>query len=1065
MVPTNPVLAWVYRTFALRRGEAQRALLVTVYLGLIISCYLILKAVRDALFIDAFSAMKLPYVILGIALLAGVFVDGYIRISRRVPAPRLIVGSLVFFISNLLLFWVIAQIGARWLYPVLYIWVGLYGVAAPVQVWTLANEVFTTREAKRVFGIVGAGGITGAILGGALAGVLALKIGSEQLLLVVAGLLALCIGLVLWISRYRLAALRIQRDEVCPWSLAESVRRIRTSTHLKLLASLVLVSALTTTIVDFQFKAAAASVGFGRDQLTAFFAAALSAMSLVGLVVQLGVVRPVLRYLGLGAAILVLPTSLILGESTLIVMGGLWAAVFMKASDGAFKHSIDRSSKELAYLPVPLDIKFQVKSAIDMVLDRLGDATGGIILLVLATWLHFSIRTIGWANLALLVLWFLLALRLRRSYIDELATSIGARNATASYERGVSLLDADARAGLRRALASVDPTTVTVALELAALAPGRDIEPELTELAEKGSPEIRGRVLAVLLAQEESGVPEGLLKRLELEDQALLARALDLVLASSPEERRERAEALLGGSPPGTQGVMLALLVRRLGPEFAPVADHFLDEMAAPDAPPALRRAAACAVGLLPADTAHTSKLEPLLADPDPGVRAEAAEAAARQRRVDLAPALVTLLSGFRTRPAAQHALESFGVDALPALRGALEAGGTDPAVRERIPSVLRAIGSSQAVTLLVQCLGHEQGRVREAAIQAIERLRQEDPKNLLVPAERVDDEITAEAQRYHRLLSQLIAVASEQGPVVRFLRAQLKDELRRARGRALSLIRLRLGPKSAQAVARGLESGRKDLRDNALELIDSALPRSLRGLVVPILEEEVATAVEVHQRDSFRYPSPPPEEALDALARGAHPWLAASALRVASERRLPRAREIAAGLVVSEVRVLREEAQRIVGRPDGAGDDEEGASLTMLLVDRAVALRSVDAFRGVPTDQLTLIAAIAHERRFPAGSVVFEEGAPPDSLFVVLDGEVSLDRKGFSLGTVEAGEALGTWSLLDDEPRAARAVARRETRTLAIDREDFFELLAEHSEISRSLMRDLVGRLRELAR
>jgi CRP-like cAMP-binding protein len=34
----------------------------------------------------------------------------------------------------------------------------------------------------------------------------------------------------------------------------------------------------------------------------------------------------------------------------------------------------------------------------------------------------------------------------------------------------------------------------------------------------------------------------------------------------------------------------------------------------------------------------------------------------------------------------------------------------------------------------------------------------------------------------------------------------------------------------------------------------------------------------------------------------------------------------------------------------------------------------------------------------------------------------------------------------------------------LAIDREDFFDVLAEHSEISRSLMRDLVGRLRTLA-
>nr|MCU0230545.1 hypothetical protein [Acidobacteriota bacterium] len=148
MVPPNRIRVWLHRTFALRRGEGRRALLLTLYLGVVIASYLILKAVRDALFISAFSAMKLPYVIFGIALLVGVFVDGYIRLSRRISAARLTTWTLAFFISNLVLFWFLARMGLRWLYPVLYIWVGFFGIAAPVQVWTLANEVFTTREAK-----------------------------------------------------------------------------------------------------------------------------------------------------------------------------------------------------------------------------------------------------------------------------------------------------------------------------------------------------------------------------------------------------------------------------------------------------------------------------------------------------------------------------------------------------------------------------------------------------------------------------------------------------------------------------------------------------------------------------------------------------------------------------------------------------------------------------------------------------------------------------------------------------------------------------------------------------
>ncbi|MCU0223245.1 MAG: cyclic nucleotide-binding domain-containing protein [Acidobacteria bacterium] len=1069
MVPPNRIVAWLHRTFALRRGEGRRALLLTLYLGVVIASYLILKAVRDALFISAFSAMKLPYVIFGIALLVGIFVDGYIRLSRRVSAARLTTWTLAFFISNLVLFWFLARMGLRWLYPVLYIWVGFFGIAAPVQVWTLANEVFTTREAKRVFGLVGGGGIAGAIVGGALASVLALKVGTEQLLLVVAGLLVVAIVLVRLIASYRLPVLRTRRDEVLPWSLAVSAQKIAASPHLKVLASLVFVGALATTIVDFQFKAAAAGAGFDRDELTAFFAAALSAMSAIGLVVQLGVVRPVLRSLGLGAAILVLPLSLLAGETTLIVAGGLWAAVFMKASDGAFKHSIDRSSKELAYLPVPMEIKVQVKSAIDMVLDRLGDATGGLVLLVLATWLNLSIGAIGWVNLVLLALWLLLARRLRQSYIDELATSLGAKSARASYELDASLIDADARAGVRRALAAADPQTIGIALEMAALAPGPDLEPELAALARHESPEVRARVLGVFLAPGASGMPPELLDRLEEADQDLLAKGLDLVLAQTPEERRERALALIGNKTPDTQGVMLALLVRRLGPEFTPVAAHVLTGMLAADAPAPLRRAATRAIGLLPFDSALAGQLDALLDDPDPEVRSDAAESAGRLGRADLAPLLVAMLGSHRTRPAAHRALVALGAEAIEPLRTALEAppDGTRAVRRaavaalQHVPPVLRALGSSGAIALLVEHLGHPDENVREAAIHAIERLRQRDPENLLAGPELVDPQIAADGERHARALAAFGAVAAEPGPAAGFLAARLRDELERTRRRVLSLLRLRLGPKAAQAVARGLESGRKDLRDNALELLDSALPRPLRAAVVPMLEDEPAHVIEMRHGEPIGYPSPRRGEALRELALGADPWTAAAALRVAAAHSLPWAEAAASRRWDHDDEVLREEARRIVRR-DGAGEGDR--RVTMSLLDRAVALRGVDAFRGVTTDQLALIAAIAHERVLPDGSLLFDEGAPPDSLFVVLDGSVALSRGGAPMGTVGGGEALGTWSLLDDEPRSARALAAGPVRVLAIDREDFFDVLAEHSEISRSLMRDLVGRLRTLA-
>jgi CRP-like cAMP-binding protein len=135
-----------------------------------------------------------------------------------------------------------------------------------------------------------------------------------------------------------------------------------------------------------------------------------------------------------------------------------------------------------------------------------------------------------------------------------------------------------------------------------------------------------------------------------------------------------------------------------------------------------------------------------------------------------------------------------------------------------------------------------------------------------------------------------------------------------------------------------------------------------------------------------------------------------------------------------------------------------------MTVVERAVALRKVEAFRAVPIDQLAHVATVAREESLPAGSVLFREGDPPDSLFVMLDGKIRLLRGGRPFGEAVAGEPLGTWSLFIDHPRRATAEVVENTRVLVLDREEFYEVLAEQVEVTRSMVQDLVSRLLELA-
>ena len=135
-----------------------------------------------------------------------------------------------------------------------------------------------------------------------------------------------------------------------------------------------------------------------------------------------------------------------------------------------------------------------------------------------------------------------------------------------------------------------------------------------------------------------------------------------------------------------------------------------------------------------------------------------------------------------------------------------------------------------------------------------------------------------------------------------------------------------------------------------------------------------------------------------------------------------------------------------------------------MTVVERAVALRKVEAFRAVPIDQLAHVAAVAREEAFAAGSVLFREGDPPESLYVVLAGKIRLHRAGKEFGKALAGEPLGTWSLFIDHPRRGTAEVAEDARVLVLDRDEFYEVLAEQVEVTRSMVQDLVSRLLELA-
>jgi len=96
-----------------------------------------------------------------------------------------------------------------------------------------------------------------------------------------------------------------------------------------------------------------------------------------------------------------------------------------------------------------------------------------------------------------------------------------------------------------------------------------------------------------------------------------------------------------------------------------------------------------------------------------------------------------------------------------------------------------------------------------------------------------------------------------------------------------------------------------------------------------------------------------------------------------------------------------------------------------------------------------------------PADSVIYPEGAPADSLYVVLSGEVELSLRGSTLEVEKTGGLIGEMALFDSAYRSATATALTDVKLARLDRNQLAGLMNESSEFSLQVMTVLANRLR----
>ena len=394
-------------------GERYRAWVMALLLGLLIGANNLIKILRDSVFLGHHSVSELPYLYIMVAVLAGVIIGTYTRYTANVSITRLILSTNAIILSNLVFFWIVlTYFNADWSHYAFYIWSAMATVIAVAQVWTLANSIFTPEEGKRSFGFIAAGGTVGGVAASFGANwSIHLSIESNHLLWIVAGIYMAASVLVIWAEGRLIGT--VHEAEIHSPNTAENNYRSRLgellsgSSYLKAIAVIILVSVIVSTLIDFQFKTGAKQAYSSTKELANFFSSYYGWLSVATFFVQILLTSQTLKKLGLAASLYVTPAALLTGSIVIITWPGLPAATFTRMADAILRNSVHRSGMEVIYMAVPVTVMKAIKTFLDVVVERIGDASAGFIILLFSLFATEKyIAYVHFICLGLIFTWF-----------------------------------------------------------------------------------------------------------------------------------------------------------------------------------------------------------------------------------------------------------------------------------------------------------------------------------------------------------------------------------------------------------------------------------------------------------------------------------------------------------------------------------------------------------------------------------------------------------------------------------------------------------------------------------
>ena len=1045
------------KLFNINQGEGFPTLILFLHFFAYVAISITGSAARDAYFLNMVDRKYLPLMFLAVAIVLSIVIEIYSRLSKNKDLSTIVSGTGIIFIATL---FAIQKNLEGWVIPFLYVWKDVIDAIIITQFWLIASQVFDPRQAKRLFGLLGAGGALAAIIIGSSIKQFVSIFGSENLLFATMSFLLVVILMANLIRPYR--NINEQKNSNSKKDSQKDEKK-SFSPYLKSLAIIIGLAAVASRVVDYQFKITAVAAFPEQDDLVNFFGQYYAVTGIATMVIQLFITSRLLSRFGILVAILVLPTLFMTGAIGFLMSPVLAAVYISKFSDQVFRFTLHNASIQLLWIPVKNTIKNRLKPVIEGSIRASLEGVSGILIFLSITVFNVPIHYLSISIVLIAIYWINKSFTLKKLYVKELQSAIEKRELNFE-ELTLDIQDEAMVKTINEALKNNDESQQILALEMIKDIPLTPWKDSLNDLLNNGEITVKKEILSISFDDENiitnqtiidliNNVPDLETESIEIAGKRRLRKALPIIMDRIDTVNKEKQ-------------IIFAAAIRNIDPDSSnKEKELLLDAFNTND-----ENICSLAIRQMKNDKEilPDDKLAEYLNQESSIIRDAALSVAESRASTSLLPHIIQCLSDPRCAIPARSALQAYDDNVVVELL--IKHVQSQNVEKSLIIGVIRTIKNyptKNSIDLLLSAVSPKVPPIQSEAVDSLIHIARELPldENQIIITKK--ELIKTSRYAYEKIIALSQINEDEENQLLRYL---LQNEVRKLIPVIMKLGILDKPETPIETYIQYVLNNETDKLPYVLEFFENIFSKEERRIVNSLIDnisiEEKCEVAKNHFDDLttninqfLGYYIGTIQELKVALTLD-------YAFRNNNQEILEKANwnEFPDSFIIKDI--ITRHAKN---NPDSLNrwpiNDYllDSNQLTMYsTLEKAMILKSVDLFASIPSQELIRVAQIAEEEEYQPGTSLCKEGDFGDCMYIIANGKVKVHKGDRTLVELEKGAFVGDMALLDQEPRSADLTTSTETTLLKISQDAFYELMSSNFEIMNGILKIISSRLRD---